>query len=81
MELYKEILAQILRKGEVKISFPDFEGNISEAVESASYKALSEIKEIISDKSLDDKECFWKIEKIVRALEESGISCGGRHDF
>ncbi len=81
MELYKEILVHILRKGEVRVTFPDFDGDLSDAIESECYKALSEIKAIIFDKSLDDKECFWKIEKIVRVFEETGSGCGGRHDF
>lgn len=81
MELYKEILAQILRKGEVKITFTDFDGNAADAVECECYKTLCKIKEILADNTLDDIECFWKIEKIVRVFEDLGTDCGGRHDF
>ena len=80
MDIYKEILAQILRKGVMEITFPQT-GDFTELAKSECYKALCEIKDVISDESLDDKECFWKIEKIVRILEEAGIDCGGRHDF
>lgn len=44
MELYKEILVHILRKGEVRITFQDFDGDLSDAIESECYKALSEIR-------------------------------------
>ena len=81
MELYKEIFAEILRRGEVKITFPEFSGDITNAIESESYKALCQIRKIIADDSLDDKECFWRIEKIVRVFEDIGADCGGRHDF
>lgn len=81
MELYKEILVQMLRKGEVKITFPELEGDLNSIVESECYKVLCEIKAVLEDMSLDDKECFWRIEKIVRIFEEAGSGCSGRHDF
>ena len=42
---------------------------------------LCRIKEIIEDDTLDDPECFMKIEEIVCVLEEVGSSGGIRHDF
>ncbi len=45
------------------------------------YKALEEIKEIIYNDELNDKECFDKIEAIIRVLEINGAKCGSRHDF
>ena len=39
------------------------------------------IKAIIEDDSLEDKECFYKIEEIVSALEDIGCVGLGRHDF
>ena len=81
MELYKEILAFALTQGEVKISFADNETDISAIVESACYQALQKIKAIIEDDSLDDTECFMKIEEIVLVLEEIGSTGGNRHDF
>lgn len=81
MELYKEILAHALMHGEVQIFFPDRETDISKIVECACYKALQKIKAIIEDDSLEDKECFMKIEEIVCVLEEIGSNGGTRHDF
>lgn len=44
-------------------------------------RLIAEIQEVISDNSLDDPECFRRIEKIVCILEKRGICCGGRLDF
>ena len=81
MELYKEILAHALTYGQVQIIFPGQEPNISKIVEGECYKTLKKIKAIIEDDSLEDKECFMKIEQIVLAFEEMGSNGGIRHDF
>ena len=44
-------------------------------------RALRNIQEILADVTLDDPECFHRIEAIVSLLEDMGLSCGGRHDF
>ena len=79
MELYKEILAQALTYGEVKITFPNCD--LEKLVEGECYQALQKIKAIIQDDSLEDKECFMKIEEIVNILESVGSSGGFRHNF
>ena len=35
------------------------------------YYALKRIKAILEDDSLDDKNCFWRIEEIVQVLENA----------
>ena len=50
-------------------------------VHDAAYQALNQIKLILEDDRLDDPECFWKIEQIVRVFEELGSNAGTRHDF
>ena len=47
----------------------------------AASRALRNIQEILGDDTLDDPECFHRIEAIVSLLEDMGLSCGGRHDF
>ena len=47
----------------------------------AGSRALWKIREILADDTLEDPECFQRIEAIVSLLEDMGISCGGRHDF
>lgn len=81
MELYKEIFAQALTDGKIQIVFSGIDDTIAEVVEKQCYQALNKIKAIIADGSLDDPNCFYKIEEIVLALESVGISGGGRHDF
>ena len=81
MELYKELILQILKNEKISISFPSLEINIKEIVNLKSYKALEKIKDIIRDDTLQDKECFMKIEEIICLLEDLGIDCGNRHDF
>lgn len=81
MELYKEILAQILSQQNVEIIFPDLHMDAKQIVEMECYKALQKIKAIIEDDSLGDNDCFKKIEEIVCVFEGIGSSGGGRHDF
>lgn len=81
MELYKEILARALMSGEIQITFSGQKPDISKMIEGKCYKALQKIKAIIEDDSLEDKECFRKIEEIVCAFEEIGSNGGSRHDF
>ena len=79
MELYKELLFQLLREETVQITFSNL--NLNELLESVCYRTLCRIKEVIEDDTLDDESCFMKIEEIVNALEEAGSSGGSRHDF
>ncbi len=81
MELYKEILTNILEKQEVNVVFPNMKSDIKDIVEIECYKLLNRIKIILEDDNLDDEECFMKIEAIICLFEELGSDCGNRHDF
>ena len=81
MELLKEIMIQVLMSEDIQISFPGLQLDIAQIVESKCYQAIKRIKAIIEDDSLEDAECFMKIEEIVCALEELGSGGGSRHDF
>ncbi len=81
MNLYKEILQNILKEQKVQVSFPNLTVNIEEIVHSECYQALSQIRDIIYDETLEDSECFQKIEEIICVLESHGIWVGDRHDF
>ncbi len=50
-------------------------------VEMRCFRAIQKIKAVIEDDSLEDPECFLKIEEIICVLEELGAGSGGRHDF
>lgn len=81
MELYREILANMLASQEVQVTFPGLSLDATQIVEGVCYQTLLRIKAIIEDDSLEDSECFDKIEEIVCAFEEIGSSGGVRHDF
>jgi len=81
MELYHEILADALSREHIVVSIPALQLDAAQLVESKSYQALQKIKAVIQNDSLDDPECFVRIEEIIRILEETGSSGGNRHDF
>ncbi|MBR4016430.1 MAG: hypothetical protein IKK11_01280 [Oscillospiraceae bacterium] len=81
MELFQNIFLQAIINGDIQMKFQDMEQTVSEIIEGTCYQTLKKIKAIIADDSLNDKECFMKIEEIVSAFEEIGDNCSGRHDF
>ena len=81
MELYRELLLTILKQEKVEVVFSNLRLNPTELTELTCYKALQKIKAIIEDDSLEDNECFLKIEEIICVFENLGSNCGGRHDF
>jgi hypothetical protein len=81
VELYKEILAHVLEKTSIQVVFSNLEIDAEKIVEQECYKALKKIKAIIEDDSLDDPECFQKIEEIVCTFEDLGSGGSLRHDF
>jgi len=48
--------------------------------ESKAFQILKEIRRVLNDDTLDDLECFHRIEAIVNVMEESGIQTT-RHDW
>ena len=80
MKLYKDILCTILKNEAVEVRFPDL--SLSDDFFGAiCYRTLKKIKTILEDKTLDDPECFEKIEEIIEIFEELGAKISGRHDF
>lgn len=65
MDLYREIFIHVLCGQKMKIDFPNLEGNIQALLESTCYQTLEKTKEVMHDDSLNDPECFAKIEKNV----------------
>ena len=45
------------------------------------YRALAKIREVLRDDTLEDEDCFMKIERIITIYEELGSGGGTRHDF
>lgn len=77
MELSERILCNIIAH-EVIPSLPIEWDNL---IELKCYQAIEQIYQIVSDDTMEDPECFQRIEAIVCALEELGIGGGGRHDY
>ncbi len=82
MELFQQILCQVFSQEKIQIVFPELAtDHVQQLVEAECYKALRRIREILDDDSLEDRECFEKIEEIVRVFESIGSDGGSRHDF
>lgn len=50
-------------------------------VSDAAGRALLRIRNILSDETLNDTACFYKIEAIISLLNDMGIFTGTRHAF
>lgn len=81
MELLQQILLEILKKEKVEINFPNLNINANELIEIECFKTLQKIKAVIENDSLNDKECFMKIEEIICIFEKLGCNTGNRHEF
>ena len=80
-DFYRDLLAKLMESGRVEVIFPDMELLPEELVEMKCYSLLLKIRDIIHDESLDDPECYQKIEEIIRIFEATGSGGGVRHDF
>ena len=65
MELAVSLLSKLLENHSLCVNFPQLDLTAKDMLESASYQALCQIREIIMDDTLSDPECFQKIERIV----------------
>ena len=79
MELWRELLISGLQNESCKIDYIN-DDIIKDIIKSNSYKVLLEIKNILDDVKLTDRECFIIIEQIICVLERNNIFCD-RHDF
>ncbi|MBD5119438.1 MAG: hypothetical protein HDT37_10115 [Clostridiales bacterium] len=52
----------------------------AQQVESGALAVLAQVKEALNDETLDDPECFRRIEAIVEAFHGNGLSTS-RHDW
>ena len=80
MEMWQEMLCAIAEQESMEIKFPQLK-RIDKLMEEKCYTLLTEIKNVLENSDLDDKECFLKIEEIVCCFERQGIKIKSRHDF
>lgn len=79
MDLYKDILVEVLSKQKIKVVFENLQTDNPAAVtEKICYKTIQSIRRVLDNEKLDDYQC---IERIVRLLEKMGSDGGIRHDF
>ena len=78
MDILRMMLVDRLSRGDVKIVL---DRETVEQINWDCFSALSKIRELLADNSMDDPECFERIERIVCEMESLGLDCGGRHDF
>ena len=78
MEILQRMIADMISRGEVKLTLSP---GMVRYLENRCFEVLGRIREILTDDTLDDPECFQRIEKIVCELESIGVDCGPRHDF
>ena len=79
MKLYYDVLAQLAIESRCQSCI--MRADYNRAVERTCFDALKKIKTVVEDDSMEDRECFRKIEEIVGILEEIGSDGGTRHDF
>lgn len=81
MELNVEILAHFLAQEKAQIIFPELKLTATEIVELQCYQTLLRIRNVLRNDTLEDKECFESIERIICEFEAIGCNVGNRHDF
>ena len=78
MGVYEQIIIKGLETGEIQLTLSDAG---QKWLEGKCHQALQQIQTVLSDDSLDDPECFMRIEKIIEVFECLGSNGGIRHDF
>lgn len=81
MDLYKDILIELLKKSTVEVRFKNVRLQSDKVVETECYKALKAIRAILNNDELTDYECYRRIEMVVCLFEEIGSGGGSRHDW
>ena len=64
MELYEQILCEVIAKEVV----PSLRIDSVKLVEMKCYQTIRKIYEIIADETLDDHDCFWRIEQMISSI-------------
>ena len=78
MDILMRVLAEKLEKGEIKL---EIDREVIAEIEKECMEVLGRIRAILADESVEDPECFERIEQIVCAMESIGLNCGSRHDY
>lgn len=77
MDLYKEILVNFLVE---RCAYPEKGLDAKELLSLECYQLIEKIRDILADDTMNDPECYRKIEALVTLYDHLG-GCGNRHDF
>lgn len=80
MEFFLKILEKTLAEHGAAVTISGGE-EMERLMRERCVQALREIREVLDDDTLDDPECFQRIERIVEIYEALGAGGGSRHDF
>lgn len=78
--IYEEIWAKTIGRQVLEFVKEQDAKTLNRQIEGDALAVLKRIKAILDDDGADDPECFHRIEAIVDALDDVGISTG-RHDW
>lgn len=81
MENFMKALAKLLIDQGAAVHIDCGGADLKELMEARCWQALAEIRAVLDDGTLEDPECFRRIEQIVRIYEDLGPGGGSRHDF
>lgn len=78
---FEELFAQAIGAEVLKyLSEESLLDTLTREAESAAVGALADIQTILNDETLDDPDCFCRIDAIVKTFHRRGLSTA-RHDF
>ena len=80
MEFFLKILEKTLAEHGAAVTISGGE-EMERLMRERCVQALREIREVLDDDTLDDPQCFQRIERIVEIYEALGAGGGSRHDF
>ena len=81
MEQELQMLAKLLIERGAAVRIDCGGVDLNALMESRYRQALTEIRAVLDDGTLDDPACFRRIEQIVEIFEDLGPGGGSRHDF
>ena len=81
MDFSLNLLAKLLMDSGVRVEISCGEEVLERLLLHRCVQALRDIREVLDDDTLNDPECFRRIEKIVEIYEALDVGTGSRHDF
>ena len=79
-DILKNMYAQAIGQEAVKYISPLRPGDVAPLINREALSLLTEIRAVLDDASLDDPQCFRRIEALVDAFHAHGIPTD-RHDW